>query len=160
MSENIGWVYATENPATKTTNNNATRRFLSCRDMTPNSLNWSDTMLKSLGIFLTLAVLVALLSACSDASPPPTESDAARDDTSVSTSGARSAATPGSASGPTSESRLAVAPGGNDPTQGTPPKLTPLPSSPSAGRSAKPTPMPDQVSAEARRMMEVLETSG
>ena len=70
------------------------------------------------------------------------------------------AATPGSASAPTSESRLAVAPGGNDPTQGTPPKLTPLPSSPSAGRSAKPTPMRDQVTAEAIRMMEVLETSG
>ena len=116
-------------------------------------------MLKSLGIFLTLPVFIALLSACSDASPP-TEADAAGDDTSVSTSGPRSATTPGSASAPTSESRLVVAPGGNDSTQGTPPKLTPLPSSPSAGRSAKPTPMPDQVTAEAIRMMEVLETSG
>ena len=117
-------------------------------------------MLKSLGIFLTLPVFIALLSACSDASPPPTEADAAEDDTSVSTSRPQSAATPGSASAPTSESRLAVAPGGNDHTQGTPPKLTPLPSSPSAGRSAKPTPMPDQVTAEAIRMMEVLEMSG
>ena len=116
-------------------------------------------MLKSLGIFLTLPVFIALLSACSDASPP-TEADAAEDDTSVSTSGPQSAATPGSASAPTSESRLAVAPGGNDPTQGTPPTLTPLPSSPSAGHSAKPTPMPDQVTAEAIRMMEVLESSG
>ena len=117
-------------------------------------------MLKSLGIFLTLVMLAGLLSACSDASPPPPEADAAGDDTSVSTSAARSATTPGSASAPTSESRLVVAPGGNDSTQGTPPKLTPLPSSPSAGRSAKPTPMPDQVTAEAIRMMEVLETSG
>ena len=117
-------------------------------------------MLQSLGIFLTLAVLVALLSACSDSSPPPTESDPARNDTSVSTSGSRVAATPGSASAPTSESRLAVAPGGNDHAQATPPDSTPRPSSPSAGRSATPTPMPDQVSAEARRMMEVLQTSG
>ena len=160
VSGHFEWVCATENPATKTTNKKATRRFLSCRDMMPNSLNWSDTMLKSLGIFLTLAMLVALLSACSDASPPPTESDAAGDDTSVSTSSARSAATPGSASAPTSESRLVVAPGGNDNAETTPPDLTPLPSSPSAGRSAKPTPMPDQVTAEAIRMMEVLETSG
>ena len=117
-------------------------------------------MLKSLGIFLTLAVLVALLSACSDSSPQPTESDPARNDTSVSTSGSRVTATPGSASAPTSESRLAVAPGGNDHTQATPPDSTPRPSSPSADRSATPTPIPDQVSAEARRMMEVLETSG
>ena len=46
-------------------------------DMTPDSLNWSDTMLKSLGIFLTLAALVALLSACSDTSPLPTEANPA-----------------------------------------------------------------------------------
>ena len=117
-------------------------------------------MLKSLGIFLTLAVLVALLSACSDSSPPPTESDAARDDTSVSTSGSQVAATPDGAAAPTSESRLSVAPGGNDPAQATPPDSTPRPASPSADRSATPTPIPDQVSAEARRMMEVLETSG
>ena len=45
--------------------------------MTPDSLNWSDTMLKSLGIFLTLAALVALLSACSDTSPLPTEANPA-----------------------------------------------------------------------------------
>ena len=45
--------------------------------MTPDFLNWSDTMLKSLGIFLTLAALVALLSACSDTSPLPTEADPA-----------------------------------------------------------------------------------
>ena len=124
-------------------------------------------MLKSLGIFLALGVLVALLSACSDSTPPPTESDATPGDTSVASTGAGTAATPGSASVPTAELPLAVAPRGDEYDQATQPELTSMPSEPAAGPVATaslgatgtPTPTPDQVTPETRRKLDVLETS-
>ena len=124
-------------------------------------------MLKSLGIFLALGVLVALLSACSDSTPPLTESDSPPGDTSVPSNGARTAATPGSVSAPTAESQLAVAPRGNEYDQATQPELTSMPSEPSAGPVATaslgatgtPTPTPDQVTPETRRKLDVLKTS-
>ena len=135
-------------------------------------------MLKSLGIFLALGVLVALLSACSDSTPPPTESDAPPGDTSGASTVARTVATPGSASVPTAELQLAVAPRGDDYDQATPLELTPQPSDPSAGPSATASPVattaptptpdqvaiasiatPDQVTPETRRKLDVLKTS-
>ena len=128
-------------------------------DMTPDSLNWSDTMLKSLGIFLTLAALVALLSACSDTSPLPTEANPAPSpndydeatpaDLTPRPSGPSAA--PNTTTGPRATTSRAATTGANATTS---PAAT-------TGAGATPTanPTPDQVTGEAKGMLEVLEQS-